>query len=64
MLIVTIHNDGTGGENDANYNCEVLVTVTSRELKTIATARVEGHRRGDGWRELLKRVIEEGKDCG
>ena len=56
MLIVKVHNDGTGTEESSNYNCEVLVTLSPTNLITIAKVRVEGHNRADGWRELLKRV--------
>ena len=62
MLLVTVHNDGTGTEDSANYDVKVLVTVTPKQLKVIGLARVEGHRRGDGWKALLRRVIEEGRD--
>ena len=60
MLVIKIHNDGTGDRHDANYDCEVLVTVSPTQLKTIARGRVEGFRRADGWRQLVKRVVEIG----
>lgn len=62
MLIVEIHNDGTGDATVGHYNVAVLVTTSSRELRAIARARIEGHRRAEGWRPLLRRVIEEAED--
>lgn len=62
MLLVTLHNDGTGDENIANYDCKVLVTISPTKLQTIALGRVEGHKRGDGWRALLRKLADEGRD--
>ena len=50
-LIVYIQNDGTGSGDAANYDYQVRV---GREL--IASGRVEGHDREEGWRELVRRV--------
>lgn len=46
------HNDGTGTEEDANYEVQVLV---NRRL--IATSRIEGHNRGDGWVTLVEKLL-------
>ena len=62
MLVVKIHNDGTGTEDSSNYDCEVLVTVNPTRLKEIAFKHITGHKRGDGWRVLLKRLADEGID--
>ena len=57
MLIITLHNDGTGTEDSANYNCGVRINRT-----IIAAARVEGHKRSDGWRVLVKRLLDAAID--
>lgn len=59
MLIIRLHNDGTGSDESANYNAEVRVN-----LDTIWLGRVEGHNRADGWPTLLRLLAdatEEGK---
>lgn len=53
MLIVEAHNDGTGSNDSANYNVRVKV---NRDV--IATLRVEGHNRDDGWRALLHQIAD------
>lgn len=59
MLIVLVHNDGTGTTECANYNYEVKVTETSTRLKRIAVGWVEGHEREQGWRGLLRRIVDD-----
>lgn len=51
MLIVLIHNDGTGTQNHANYDVEVRVNE-----HTLWRGRVIDHDRENGWPELLKTV--------
>lgn len=53
MLIIYIHNDGTGTESSSNYDYEINVN-----LKQIAGGRIEGHNRSDGWITLLKMLID------
>lgn len=48
MLIVRIHNDGTGTDASANYTYEVLVNN-----EVVESGRVIGHDRSDGWPALL-----------
>ena len=57
MLVITIHNDGTGTDEASNYNCKIMVTPTVATLRTIAESRVEGHRRADGWERLVTRMV-------
>ena len=60
MLFITFHNDGTGDEDTGNY--DVVVSVNGLEL---ARERIEGHRRADGWRELVRCLVEkQGPDDG
>ena len=54
MLIITIHNDGTGNEEFGNYNVVVKINEA-----VIWQGRVEGHYRKWGWPDLLDRVILE-----
>lgn len=58
MLTITFHNDGTGDAETGSYN--VTVSVNSN---IIWKGRVEDHRRADGWRELV-RMLVEGEDNG
>ena len=58
-LILVFHNDGTGGETDANYNVQVMVgDGTVERTHTIATGRVEGHNRSHGWSELVRQFMD------
>lgn len=59
MLIITFHNDGTGTEEIDNYNVGVYVN-----RGRIGQARIEGHRRSDGWEELIRQFVKvlDGKD--
>ena len=57
MLIILFRNDGTGDQETGNY--EVTVRVNQFELER---TRVEGHRRADGWRELVRMLLEQGED--
>ena len=62
MLIIKIHNDGTGTDESANYNYSVFVNN-----RTIAHGRIEGHNRCDEWEELVARLLsnntEKAKIC-
>ena len=49
MLLVKIHNDGTGSKAVGHYDVEVLVNK-----KTLWTGRIENHLRLDGWKTLLR----------
>lgn len=53
-LIIVFHNDSTGTDNVGNYNVSVYVNQ-----RLIDTARVEGHERKDGWRELVKKLAKK-----
>ena len=57
MLIILFRNDGTGDHETGNY--EVTVRVNQFELHR---ARIEGHKRADGWRELVRMLLEKGED--
>lgn len=63
MLIVKVHNDGTGTLDIGHYDVEVLITVDSRTLVRLASARIEDHIRSNGWRQLLRRVADEAVDA-
>lgn len=56
MLIVRIHNDGTGTPETANYDIDVSVTLTPTELKSLARFRIENWERGRGWAALVHEV--------
>lgn len=53
MLIVDLHNDGTGNLECANYTAEVRVNFT-----VIHRQRIVGHQRSAGWPTLLRRLLE------
>ena len=57
MLALLVHNDGTGDTDIANYDVRVLVNQN-----TLAQGRVEGHKRANGWRVLLRAALEQAKD--
>ncbi len=54
MLIILIHNDGSGTSELANYDYQVLVNKN-----VIASGRVENHQRINGWEVLVERVLLE-----
>jgi len=49
MLLIKIHNDGTGSKAVGNYDIEVKVND-----RTLWTGRVENHLRADGWKTLVR----------
>lgn len=53
MLMIFIHNDGTGPENHSNYEYEVRVND-----ETIERGTLKDHDRADGWRALVSQLIE------
>ena len=54
MLIVLVHNDGTGTEEIANYDYEVRINHD-----VIAHGQIVDHNRGDGWRALLREIANQ-----
>ena len=59
MLIVLIHNDGTGTQHHANYDVEVRINE-----HTLWRGHVDGHDRDGGWTELLRMIGRAGRDEG
>lgn len=53
MLIVKVHNDGSGTSLSANYDVEVAMN-----LRTIWRGRVKGHNRHHGWPALLEEIAD------
>lgn len=51
MLIVLIHNDGTGTQHSANYDVEVRINEHQ-----LWRGRVLGHDRDEGWPNLLQTI--------
>jgi len=54
MLIIKIQNDSTGTNESANYKYQVLVNQTA-----IESGEIRGHNRDDGWRKLVKQLVDE-----
>jgi exopolyphosphatase/pppGpp-phosphohydrolase len=54
MLLVMVHNDGTGTKEIANYDYEVRINHD-----VIAHGRIADHNRGDGWRALLREIADQ-----
>ena len=52
MLIITVHNDGTGTHLKANYTYEVRV---NKHL--IDDGSVRGHYRKNGWQSLMQDIL-------
>jgi hypothetical protein len=53
MLIVLVHNDGTGTEVHANYDYEVRINNDVIERR-----RILDHPRKDGWQELIREIAD------
>ena len=58
MLIITLHNDGTGDTKTGNYNYEVFINT-----RRIAKGRVEGHDRSLGWEGLVSALENVAHDA-
>lgn len=54
MLTIFIRNDGTGDKKIGNYVVSVAVNGM-----VIARERIEGHKRADGWRALVRMLGEQ-----
>jgi len=54
MLIVLIHNDGTGDIKIGNYDVEVRIND-----RVLSKFRIEKYKREVGWEELLLLVAEK-----
>jgi len=53
MLIVLVHNDGTGTEEIANYDYEVRINN-----EVLEHGHVQGHHRKDGWQALIREIAD------
>ncbi len=53
MLIVLVHNDGTGTEEQANYDYEVRINK-----EVIEHGRILNHHRKDGWQALIREIAD------
>lgn len=54
MLIITLHNDGTGDQLKGNYNYTVYINE-----QILDKGRIEGHARPSGWQGLVNRLAEK-----
>lgn len=52
MLIILVHNDGTGTDKKANYTYEVRINDI-----VIERGKIKDHNRKDGWRVLLGELL-------
>lgn len=59
MLTITFRNDGTGDGRVGNY--DVVVRVNSL---VIAERRIEGHDRAEGWRGLVRMLLDGDMEGG
>lgn len=57
MLTIQILNDGTGTEECSNYTYDVFVNRDK-----IESGDIRGHNRKDGWRNLLKLMVEDDEE--
>jgi hypothetical protein len=53
MLIILVHNDGTGTEEQANYDYEVRINNEVMER-----GRILDHHRKDGWQALIRDIAD------
>lgn len=60
-LIIVFHNDSTAplSSGVGNYKVEVLVGDGGPNSHTIERGRLEGHKRADGWKALVRQYLEE-----
>lgn len=58
MLVIRIHNDGTGTQESSNYDWNVAVTTSPTDLMIIASGRVEGHDRRQSWDRLVEKILK------
>lgn len=61
MLVVTLQNMSNMAEV-SNYDYEVWVTTTKGTKKFIAVGEIKEHKRSDGWKALVQRVLDEVKE--
>ena len=64
-LILVFHNDQQDGKplrDNASYDVRVLVGDGGPRSKVIATGRVEGHSRSDGWKALVLQYLNQGRE--
>ena len=54
MLMILIHNDGTGTNESANYTYEVRVNDS-----VVEKGNIKGHNRKDGWKVLVGELAKE-----
>lgn len=58
-LIVTVQNISQLADV-SNYQYQVLVgDGTLRGSNLIAAGQIEGHKRADGWKKLIQRVLDD-----
>jgi hypothetical protein len=57
MLILLIHNDGTGTGEIANYDYEVRINHD-----VIAHGHILDHNRKDGWQALIREIADRHQD--
>lgn len=53
MLIITLHNDGTGDVRTGNY--DYVVRVNDNVLER---GHIEGHLREQGWQQLVSMMLK------
>lgn len=59
MALILVIQNISNLADVSDYNYEVLVgDGTPARSKTLATGRVGGHLRADGWQALARRVLE------
>lgn len=56
MLLILIHNDGTGTHEDSHYEAEVRIN-----LRPIWEGYITGHNRSLPWWELVDKIVKEAR---
>lgn len=60
MSLIVVLTNKSQLADISNYNYEVLVGDGSTERsQSIAHGRITGHRRADGWKALVQRLLDE-----
>lgn len=63
MLVLEIRNISQMA-NISDYEYEVWVTTIRGTKKIIAKGTIEKHIRSDGWKQLVRRILDESKEVG
>ena len=59
MSLIVVATNMSNLADVSDYNYQVLIGDGSPRSKTIAGGKIEGHKREDGWKALIQRILDE-----